>query len=932
MTTMKTFPDTVRFSLTWRPYQARVLKELEEYLEDDKLHIVAAPGSGKTVLGIEVLRRFNTPTLVLAPTLAIRDQWIHRFIDLFLPKGSTTPDWISSDLSEPRFFTVATYQSLHAAMMSEVDVLTEIEKELDGVIDEEVDDSEELDFEEKDFSSWLNQTKKKRQNKNALLPPLMEQLKALGLKTIVLDEAHHLRTNWWKSLAKLVDSIKGLKILSLTATPPFDVSDYEWNRYVELCGPVDAQIAIPELVMVGNLCPHQDLIVFSTPSEAEEREIKLFRYEIDNFVKWIRSNVAFINHISSNQWIIEPEKYIEDILSEPEYYSSMLIFLKDVGFKISKDAVRIVADDKSNLPKFSMEWLEVLLTRVLYPPGPKRPKHPEFILEIHDELKRIGALDLRKVQLRNVKSIEKLLKRSISKLQRIEEITQLEVEALEDNLRMVVLTDYIRNESMPKDNSDISPLNRIGVIPIFETIRRLEIKTRLGVLCGSIVIIPVESKNLFIECANKIGIEELSIQFKQLEHDASYIYIEVSTNDKHKLVSSITDLFALGGINVLVGTKSLLGEGWDAPSINSLVIASFVGSYMLSNQMRGRAIRSQSGNPNKTANIWHLVCVEPKMLDGGRDYDTMSRRFKAFVGVSDFEPVIQNGVDRLVSEKPPFNKKQLESLNKRMFSRAKNRDEMKEKWEEALHRGEEGIRLVEDIQTKKIALPRGFVFWNTISYLFWEATFIFALIMLHTAESWVEAIIYSVLSGYIIFGLVVFGILLLVSTPLFFRAIWLLIRHGPVESSMRMIGIALLRTLIHIGEVQSDYSTLAVITKAGEYGEVYCHLEGGKAREKSVFLKALQEILNPIENPRYIMVRKSRLLFIERIDYHTVPAVIAAKKEHAQFFAEMWAKYVGKMKLIYTRNKEGRIELLRARNKSLSAAFRPKTERITRWQ
>ena len=53
---------------------------------------------------------------------------------------------------------------------------------------------------------------------------------------------------------------------------------------------------------------------------------------------------------------------------------------------------------------------------------------------------------------------------------------------------------------------------------------------------------------------------------------------------------------------------ALLGEGWDAPCINTLVLASSVGSFMLSNQMRGRAIRVDSAQPQKTANIWHLVC------------------------------------------------------------------------------------------------------------------------------------------------------------------------------------------------------------------------------------------------------------------------------------------------------------------------------------
>ena len=53
------------------------------------------------------------------------------------------------------------------------------------------------------------------------------------------------------------------------------------------------------------------------------------------------------------------------------------------------------------------------------------------------------------------------------------------------------------------------------------------------------------------------------------------------------MVAVVTELFEEGRINALVGTKSLLGEGWDAPCINSLILATYVGSFMLSNQMRG---------------------------------------------------------------------------------------------------------------------------------------------------------------------------------------------------------------------------------------------------------------------------------------------------------------------------------------------------------
>jgi hypothetical protein len=58
-------------------------------------------------------------------------------------------------------------------------------------------------------------------------------------------------------------------------------------------------------------------------------------------------------------------------------------------------------------------------------------------------------------------------------------------------------------------------------------------------------------------------------------------------------------VFEQGGINGLVGTKSLLGEGWDAPAVNTLVLGTFVGSYVLSNQMRGRSIRIRSEKSDK---------------------------------------------------------------------------------------------------------------------------------------------------------------------------------------------------------------------------------------------------------------------------------------------------------------------------------------------
>ena len=47
----------MRFSGVWRDYQQRVIDEVDQHLDDDRINVVAAPGSGKTVLGLELVRK-----------------------------------------------------------------------------------------------------------------------------------------------------------------------------------------------------------------------------------------------------------------------------------------------------------------------------------------------------------------------------------------------------------------------------------------------------------------------------------------------------------------------------------------------------------------------------------------------------------------------------------------------------------------------------------------------------------------------------------------------------------------------------------------------------------------------------------------------------------------------------------------------------------
>jgi superfamily II DNA or RNA helicase len=103
----------LNFKGTWRSYQKRILDSLEFHLLDKKLHIVAAPGAGKTTLGIEVISRINRCSLILCPTNTIKNQWRDRICEAFLDKNDY--DKVSTDIRKPAYLTVTTYQALLAA-------------------------------------------------------------------------------------------------------------------------------------------------------------------------------------------------------------------------------------------------------------------------------------------------------------------------------------------------------------------------------------------------------------------------------------------------------------------------------------------------------------------------------------------------------------------------------------------------------------------------------------------------------------------------------------------------------------------------------------------------------------------------------------------------------------------------------------------------
>ena len=102
----------IGFNGKLRPSQTAAVSVIEPQLDvqGKHLHIVAPPGSGKTVLGLYVWANLvRKPTLVLSPNSAIQAQWAAR-TDLFNLDGKD--EFITTDPKKPGLLTSLTYQSI----------------------------------------------------------------------------------------------------------------------------------------------------------------------------------------------------------------------------------------------------------------------------------------------------------------------------------------------------------------------------------------------------------------------------------------------------------------------------------------------------------------------------------------------------------------------------------------------------------------------------------------------------------------------------------------------------------------------------------------------------------------------------------------------------------------------------------------------------
>ena len=879
----------LKFKGSWRNYQARVLENADRYMSDGKIHIVAAPGSGKTTLGIELIRRMGGKALILAPSITIREQWVARIEEAFLCDGVQGEEYLSQNLKQPKAITVATYQALHSAMTRFQGTQENVEAESRTGTDECLS---ETVTEEVDYSGF----------------DLVGTMKEAEIEVLCLDECHHLRSEWWKALEEFKKQVDNLKIIALTATPPYDSTPAMWTRYMNMCGEIDEEITIPELVKEGSLCPHQDYVYFNYPTKEEEQEVRRFEERSKAMTEKLMQDSHFLAYVRSHKGL-SGQLSDDRLLDNPAYLASLLIYLQSKNVAFPSRLQRLLGTKK--LPSMNVQWMERLLQGFLYDDVDSYLCEKTYREWLIADLKSCGLIEKKKVVLTKSAAVEKMLTNSLGKCNSIRDIVFHEHETSGQNLRLLVLTDYIRKEYEKAIGNTEYDVNSLGVLPFFEMLRRENEKKnkqiRFGVLCGSIVIIPAEAKEALEQEIGTSG----KVTFGRIGNLSETDYLKVTAvGNAHFLTGAVTNVFSKGYMQVLIGTKSLLGEGWDSPCINSLILASFVGSFMLSNQMRGRAIRVFKEQPGKTSNIWHLVCLRPwnevlKTDDNqiSEDYSMLKRRMEHFLGLHYTENTIENGMDRLSIIKAPFNEININKINKQMLRMSGQRDMLKERWNRALAIYDK-MDIVDETEVKD-KFVTSVVFWDAI------LTTILSVILCLIGTSGAVFVAIASKNG-VLAGICCFLILVgLTGVVLRFPKAFML--WSPLKR-LKAFGNGI-RKALEEQQLLVEIHCKVVAESPGPDNHII-YLSGGSGRDKALFAQCVNEFFDEIDNQRYILVKSKGHKGMN--GFYAIPNCFSKKKEDAERFAKTMHPYIGNYNCVYTKNEKGRELLLEGRMKALA--------------
>ena len=703
-----------------RDYQQSLLDRLHPD-DGSTLHLLAPPGAGKTLMGLELAVGNGRRALVLVPTTVIRAQWIHQAQKLFTSSfgspsvtgsvGAHLPGARPEQAAEAADLTVLTYQSL--AVVGSSPAWSEAARSHWLT---------ELTADGRSTGSAEEGLKRLEADAiDAMLGPgaraRLDALVTAGVATIVLDECHHLKAHWAIVVHYLVRRLKraGLSptLIGLTATEPSG-EDRSARRYRALLGDIDAEVPVPAVIRAGHLAPCRQLAWFTLPSPEETEflavageelhhrvgELLLSPDGIDYLLEVVAPAVASTapddgggsgplpriagtddDHAPTTARPHEEDEPVSRIVAgfdaDPLLAASAAALLRRIGsYRGTALSTRVVP----LLPKLDLLDLDDELRllgryahdRLLAAPERRRD------WESTRELLRGFGLYLTDSGIRAGRSpVDTITAASRAKDTAVVDILRHELDSIGDRLRAVVVTDAAEHSAPHRALDVLVPASRPG--PAGGAVR-----------CMSTLLSDADLRSLHPVLLTSSRLSLASGDTSLLDRLRRSTGLALPATDdgwmlsvtgqgvgSAGLVLAVSELVTAGEIRLVVGTRGLLGEGWDCPAVNTLIDLTAATTSASTQQLRGRTMRLDPGWGDKVAHNWSVTCLLPShpRLRSAPDLNRLRRKAEhlwSLVRIDDPEaspvsasdepcgtPVVETGLDAMLA---PVQRRLLDKL------------------------------------------------------------------------------------------------------------------------------------------------------------------------------------------------------------------------------------------------------------------------------
>lgn len=855
--------------------------------------VVLPPGAGKTLVGLETAREAiadGAKVVVLSPNTAIQGQWLRQAAALGLSASS------SRDLDAP--LTSLTYQSVAV-------------------------------FGDPDDEAETGESHLARLHDNGRA--LVSALRTAGPLLLVLDECHHLLEVWGELLGEILLLLPDARVLGLTATPPEALTKEESALVGLLFGEIVFSTSIPAVVREGDLAPFADLVWLTAPTTSEREWLRASAERFEELLTALTS--ADLGSVPFLTWL--DRRFVSRSAGAPSW-AELTKAMPDVATAALRAHHRglLALPDGATLTEAhrrdpsAEDWVALIGDWVRGHLAASEAEADQAALAaIKQALPAVGYSLTRRGIRAGRSPVDRVLARSEAKTTATAAIVDHERLAHGDSLRLLVVTDHERA-------SATLPIDLRGVIGEQSGSARAVLATLCGshddvlLVTGATVAGPAATLAALVEHIAET--DPALAEALEVEPGEAYATL-VGRWGSRQWVGHVTRFFEAGGCRVLVGTRGLLGEGWDARSVTGIVDLTAATTTTAVVQLRGRSLRTDPARPDKVAVNWTVVCVEEEHPRGDNDWKRLVRKHTGFFGADEDGSVV-DGVGHIDESFSPYAappESDFDTVNARMVARSEDRTAIRERWRIGEPYADVAGRTV------RIRLRRAGALRAPSGVVLTPRPPGFRLLEGRVPEWRLPAPVVLATAVLLSLGLVLalaFGATGGAAAAVGgavggLWALWAMnvYRDGTrIASQLRRrpsvgaVGAAVADALKTTGHTSAGADSLEIAVDSD--GSYRLHLAGVPEGESALFAASLEEALAPIAAPRYLVSRPitGDLNALERLRlgvsgrlaanaeaWHAVPTALGRRAADAKSFLAVWEHWVGGSGLLYTGSPEG---------------------------